>query len=112
MSHISNLASKGPDDEPQKVKAAVFSNIALCHLKLKNNYEVKKAVSEKSMTIGMAYVQFELFSSVTPFWKSIQRMLKHIIVEAPAISNPVIPNRRWKILQRFETTQSTFPIHQ
>lgn len=41
----SNLASKGADDEPQKVKAAVFSNIALCHLKLKNYYEVKKAVS-------------------------------------------------------------------
>lgn len=33
------------DDESQKVKAAVFSNIALCHLKLKNYLDVKKAVS-------------------------------------------------------------------
>lgn len=38
------IETKG-DDEPQKVKAAVHSNIALCHLKLKNFYEVKKAVS-------------------------------------------------------------------
>lgn len=50
MSHNSDLASKGPEDEPQKVKAAVFSNIALCHLKLKNYYEVKKAVSWKYYT--------------------------------------------------------------
>lgn len=38
------IATKGGDEEPQKVKAAVFLNIALCHLKLKNYYEVKKAV--------------------------------------------------------------------
>lgn len=43
-----NTASKGGDEEPQKVKAAVFSNIALCHLKLKNYYEVKKAVSNSN----------------------------------------------------------------
>lgn len=43
MSHNFDLASKDLEDEPQKVKAAVFSNIALCHLKLKNYYEVKKA---------------------------------------------------------------------
>ncbi|XP_055298663.1 FK506-binding protein 59 isoform X2 [Sitodiplosis mosellana] len=43
-SYLSNcISSKGGDEEPQKVKAAVFSNIALCHLKLKNYYEVKKA---------------------------------------------------------------------
>lgn len=33
------------DPESQKVKAAVFLNIALCHLKLNNSLEVKKAVS-------------------------------------------------------------------
>lgn len=44
--HLFCSASKGGDEEAQKVKAAVFSNIALCHLKLKNFYEVKKAVSE------------------------------------------------------------------
>lgn len=33
------------DDESQKVKAAVFLNIALCQLKLNNALEVKKAVS-------------------------------------------------------------------
>ena len=44
MSNL-NLASKNADDEPQKVKAAVYLNIALCQTKLKNYYEVKKAVS-------------------------------------------------------------------
>lgn len=31
-------------DEPHKLKAALFSNIALCHLKLQNYYEARKAV--------------------------------------------------------------------
>lgn len=44
-------ASKSEDEEPKKVKAAVFSNIALCHLKLKNYYEVKKAVGSSIGTI-------------------------------------------------------------
>lgn len=33
------------DEESQKLKAAVFLNIALCQLKLNNSLEVKKAVS-------------------------------------------------------------------
>lgn len=89
VSHVI-IASKGGDDEPQKVKAAVFSNIALCHLKLKNYYEVRKAVSwnntlnlndddEYSSTSNLD------FSSVTPFWRSIQRMLKHTFVVVQAI---------------------------
>lgn len=36
------------DEESQKLKAAVFLNIALCHLKLNNSLEVKKAVSAKA----------------------------------------------------------------
>lgn len=40
-SYLSNCS----DEESQKLKAAVFSNIALCHLKLNNTVEVKKAVS-------------------------------------------------------------------
>lgn len=39
-------ASKGDFQEAQKLKAAVFSNIALCNLKLESYYEVKKAVSK------------------------------------------------------------------
>lgn len=33
------------DEESQKMKAAVFSNIALCHLKMGNLSEVRRAVS-------------------------------------------------------------------
>lgn len=33
------------DEESQKLKAAVFLNIALCQLKLNNSLEVKRAVS-------------------------------------------------------------------
>lgn len=48
---IFSSASKGGEqnEEPQKVKTAVFSNIALCQLKLKNHLEVKKAVSEMTL---------------------------------------------------------------
>lgn len=34
-----------PESEAQKVKAAVYLNIALCHMKVKNHTEAKKAVS-------------------------------------------------------------------
>lgn len=36
----------GGEDEPRKVKVAVFSNIALCNLKLENFSETRKAVSD------------------------------------------------------------------
>lgn len=58
MFFFCNTATKKDgDEEPLKVKAAVFSNIALCHLKLKNFYEVKKAVRKKTIRNKLEILQ-------------------------------------------------------
>lgn len=71
------------DEESQKLKAAVFLNIALCHLKLNNSLEVKKAVSGKSVSsihrtcnqrIGNFCNFRKCHFSVKPFWKSNRTM--------------------------------------